>query len=141
MWIPQEPGRSSRLRLAISVPESTTQILQARAWSVRLSARERTNRTPSRYLQGKATNREGMGGWKSERLIVPVNRGNSPHEDPVEGRGRRISGNVGGNDDRDTELEHHLPWTPACSGPGEKCTGDGVINISEQFLTSGYETG
>jgi group II intron reverse transcriptase/maturase len=42
-----------------------------------------------RYRQAKETKRGGKGGRESERLIVPVKRGNSPRGDPAEGRGRR----------------------------------------------------
>src|SRR5207237_5273761 len=50
---------------------------------------------------GTANRRKTKGGGKvrreSERLVVPVKRGNSPHEDPVEGRGRRVMESLGGN--------------------------------------------
>jgi group II intron reverse transcriptase/maturase len=42
-----------------------------------------------RYRQAKETKRGGKGGRESERLVVPVKRGNPPRGDPVEGRGRR----------------------------------------------------
>jgi group II intron reverse transcriptase/maturase len=41
------------------------------------------------YRQTKETKCGGKGGRESERLVVPVKRGNSPRGDPVEGRGRR----------------------------------------------------
>jgi group II intron reverse transcriptase/maturase len=41
------------------------------------------------YRQAKETKRGGKGGRESERLTVPVKRGNPPRGDPVEGRGRR----------------------------------------------------
>ncbi len=34
------------------------------------------------YRQAKATKRGGMGGEESERLIVPLKRGNHAHETP-----------------------------------------------------------
>ena len=57
--------------------------------------------TPSPALQGRLPGR--LGGAKRrtvliERLVVPAKRGNSPSEDPVEGRGRRDSGTAGGKD-------------------------------------------
>jgi hypothetical protein len=42
-----------------------------------------------RYRQAKETKCGGKGGRESERLIVPVKRGNPPRGDPAEGRGRR----------------------------------------------------
>lgn len=41
------------------------------------------------YRQAKETKRGGKGGRESERLTVPVKRGNPPRGDPAEGRGRR----------------------------------------------------
>ncbi len=68
------------------------------------------------YRQAKETKRGGMGGRESERLVVPVKRGNSPSEDPVEGRGRRDAEPPEGTMAGDTELPCHLTVTTADSG-------------------------
>ena len=44
-----------------------------------------------RYRQAKATKRGERGGAKSQYLIVPLKRGNLYREDPVEGRGCRVT--------------------------------------------------
>ena len=49
------------------------------------------------YRQAKATKRGGRSAGDSERLIVPSKQGNSPHGNPVEGRGRRVVEPLEGN--------------------------------------------
>ena len=68
------------------------------------------------YRQAKETKRGGMGGRDSERLIVPAKRGNSPSEDPAEGRGRRDAESPEGKMAGDIELPCHLNATTADSG-------------------------
>lgn len=43
----------------------------------------------TRYRRAKETKRRGKGDEKSETLVVPTKSGNSPREDPAEGRGVR----------------------------------------------------
>lgn len=52
--------------------------------------REGANRCAGWYRRAEETKRGGMEGEESERLVVPRKRGNRPHRDPVEGRGRRM---------------------------------------------------
>src|SRR5882724_8279792 len=54
------------------------------------------------YRQAKATKRGGTGDGDSERLIVPVTRGNRPLG-PRRGKGAPGHETVGGKDARDTE--------------------------------------
>jgi hypothetical protein len=54
------------------------------------------------YRQAKETKRGGTGGGESERLILPVTRGNRP-EGPRRGKGTPGHETVGGKDARDTE--------------------------------------
>jgi hypothetical protein len=54
------------------------------------------------YRQAKATKCGGTGGRESERLILPVTRGNRP-EGPRRGKEAPGHDTAGGNDARDTE--------------------------------------
>jgi hypothetical protein len=54
------------------------------------------------YRQAKVTKRGGTGGGESERLVLPVTRGNRP-EGPRRGKGAPGHETVGGKDAGDTE--------------------------------------
>src|SRR5688572_17817751 len=61
-----------------------------RAWCVRTGAGWNTKQAPiSGTAERRKTKRSGMSNEKSETPTVPVKPGNSPHEDPLEGRGVR----------------------------------------------------
>jgi len=51
------------------------------------SREEHEARCAARYREAKETKQRGKGDEKSETLVVPRKPENSPHEDPVEGRG------------------------------------------------------
>jgi RNA-directed DNA polymerase len=53
--------------------------------------REHEDSANERYRRAKATKRSGTSDEKSETPVVPTKPENSPHEDPVEGRGVRIT--------------------------------------------------
>jgi len=73
---------------------------------------DRTGAKPQthlRYRQAKATKCGGMGGEKSERLIVPSKRGNLFRGNPGEGRGRRVTEPWSGTQGRASDLRD---WSP-----------------------------
>jgi hypothetical protein len=63
---------------------------------------ESETRVQPGYRHAKATKRGGMGGWDSERPILPVTRGNRP-EGPRRGKGAPGHETAGGTDARDSE--------------------------------------
>ncbi len=53
-----------------------------RPWALHLASNGANTQVLGWYRQAKATERGGMGGEESERLIVPLKRGNRAHETP-----------------------------------------------------------
>ncbi len=86
------------------------------AWGLPRNLGDPVDLASGAYRQAKETKRGGTGGRESERLIVPVMRGNSPSEDPAEGRGRRDAEPPEGKMAGDIELPCHLNVTAADSG-------------------------
>jgi hypothetical protein len=95
--VAQEPGRPcgsilDKIWRGAASPESSRPPGRRRTW--------RDRRTQA-HGDGTANRRKTKGGRtvrrESERLIVPLKRGNSSREDPVEGRGRRAADPQSGN--------------------------------------------
>jgi hypothetical protein len=94
--VPQElgtPGGSLSTRTGTGRPDPNTP--GPRPASGRRERRTQAHgRVPPREAHAK---RGGMACRESERPIVPTRPGNSPREDPAEGRGRRVAELLGGN--------------------------------------------
>ena len=59
------------------------------AWGLPRNLGDPVDLASGAYRQAKETKCGEKGDRESERLVVPVKRGNPPRGDPVEGRGRR----------------------------------------------------
>ena len=120
--VPQEPGRSCRLRRSTRVGRPGQQEPRP-AWG-RPPGPVSEDEDARWYRRAKATKRGGMGDRKSERLTVPRKRGTAPR-DPAEGRGAG-TWNRWRERWREHRARRHLNETPADSGTGEESAGDGV---------------
>lgn len=98
--VPQEPERPARLH--DRKPDRATGVANpwpmagaiCRHWS---RARNTKRRSQAWYRQAKETKRGEKGVRESDRPVVPAKPGNSLHEDPAEGRGRRSMEPLAGN--------------------------------------------
>ena len=89
---PGNPGglASHRLHLKGYRRGAGTGSPSPRPWTWHLASDGANPQVLGWYRRAKATKRGGMGGEESERLILPVKRGNQGcRRNPVEGRGRR----------------------------------------------------
>lgn len=82
----QGPGRPCRLR---DKSRREHRVTNSRPVAGAPGGRGSESRVRPRYRLTKATKCGGMGGWESERRIVPSKRGTASR-DPVEGRRRRV---------------------------------------------------
>ena len=85
--VPRELGRPRRLHRNCRPENRLTNSRMIHGLASRAAGDERG--TQRWYRQAKETKRGEKGGGESERLIVPLSRGNRP-EGPGEGRGRRV---------------------------------------------------
>ena len=80
-WVSREPGRPHRLHLK-GCRGAGTGSPSPRPWTWHLASDGANPQVLGWYRRAKATKRGGMGGEESERLILPVKRGNHAHETP-----------------------------------------------------------
>ena len=99
---PREPGRPCPSPPTFRLGRPEHQLPGAHGPASRAAGSEQGARVVS-PSEGNEVRRDGR--RESERLIVPMKRGNRPR-DPVEGRGRRVT-----NRWRETWRVHRNPWT------------------------------
>ena len=80
-WVSREPGRPHRLHLK-GCRGAGTGSPSPRPWTWHLASGGANPQVLGWYRRAKATKRGGMGGEESERLILPVKRGNHAHDTP-----------------------------------------------------------
>ena len=122
-WGSRELGRPRRLHLK-DRRGAGTDSPKPEAVDVAPGVRRSEPQVLGWYRRVKATKRGGMGGEESERLILPVKRGNHAHDTPW-----REGATVGGKDGQHTEVGARLHVTTTDSRTGQTSLRDSMGHL------------
>lgn len=122
--VPQERGKSCRLPRKRRSGESRTQTPGPSGRYLRAGRERSTRYTTGIAKRRKRSAAKGMAGWLSV-FVVPLKRGNSTQEDPVEGRNNRKGtpghGLVGRIRAECSVIREHVNERPTNSSVGDAC--------------------